>query len=368
MVLTAWALPSAIRSTPRGSPKYRPPVNSRTTMRSVPSTTERRRGEASTSIGKHLAGRRFANRSSSFRSRSRPRSGRLSCGTSSHLGPPTAPKRMARLASQSRNVTSGSGSPVSSMAAPPARPCSNSKPTPEPFATTWRILNASGVTSWPIPSPGSTAILWVAISAERGLRPPSDTSPQPLLLRHVLHQPARGHDLLGELGKRLGLVALPSRQVLDLSRGRVQLQVVPLLDALGGVRLEERQPQVDRVPVEDPGEGFGDHRRHADRLDRDGGVLPRRPAAEVPESDQHVADPDLLGEFGLRVLQAVLAQLLGIRGDQVAGRNDLVGVHVVAELPRFAVQVHASVSLATSSGWVILPVTAVAAATAGLAR
>src|SRR3990172_8738521 len=44
MVLTAWALPSAIRSTPRGSPKYRPPVNSRTTMRSVPSTTERRRG------------------------------------------------------------------------------------------------------------------------------------------------------------------------------------------------------------------------------------------------------------------------------------------------------------------------------------
>src|SRR3990172_2053165 len=69
-------------------------------MMSVPSTTERLSGEASTSIGKHVAGRRFAKRSSSFRSPRSPRSGRFSCGRASHLGPPTAPNRVAGLRSQ----------------------------------------------------------------------------------------------------------------------------------------------------------------------------------------------------------------------------------------------------------------------------
>ena len=128
-------------------------------MRSVPSTTDRLRGEASTSMGKHFAGRRLAKRSSSLRIRRSPRSGRLSWGSVSQRGPPTAPNRMASLCSQSRSEDSGSGPPVASMAAPPARPGSNSKDAPVALPTTSRTRWASGVTSWPMPSPASTAIL-----------------------------------------------------------------------------------------------------------------------------------------------------------------------------------------------------------------
>src|SRR5215475_10362332 len=129
------------------------------TMRSVPSTTERLSGEASTSMGKHFAGRRLAKRSSSFRIRSRPRSGRTSCGRLSHLGPPTEPNRMASACWHSRRAASGSGPPVASMAAPPTWPISNSKLAPVALPTTSRTRRASGVTSWPMPSPGRNAIL-----------------------------------------------------------------------------------------------------------------------------------------------------------------------------------------------------------------
>src|SRR2546422_7182178 len=104
-------------------------------MRSVPSTTDRLSGEASTSIGKHFAGRRLAYRSSSLRRARSPRSGRRSCATVSHLGPPTAPKRIAWDRRHRSSVPGASGCPVASIAAPPTSACSNSNPTPAPLPT-----------------------------------------------------------------------------------------------------------------------------------------------------------------------------------------------------------------------------------------
>src|SRR6266540_303328 len=184
-------------------------------------------------MGKHLAGRRLAKRSSSLRSPSSPRSGRRSWGALSHLGPPTAPNRIASLSSQSRSVDWGSGSPVASMAAPPTRADSNSKDAPVAFPTTWRIFWASGVTSCPMPSPASTAILWVVIRSR----------PQTLLLGDVLHEPAGRHDFLGEGRQRLRLAGLLLRQVLDLARGGVDLQHVVLVDADCRLALEQRCPR-----------------------------------------------------------------------------------------------------------------------------
>ena len=51
--------------------------------------------------------------------RSAPRSGLWSEGSLSHFGPPTEPKRIASDCSQVLRVSSGSGDPVRSMAAPP---------------------------------------------------------------------------------------------------------------------------------------------------------------------------------------------------------------------------------------------------------
>src|SRR5262249_36557386 len=119
-------------------------------------------------MGKQRAGLRFAKRSSSLRSASSPRSARCSCGRWSHFGPPTAPNRIAWALRARSSVEAGSGVPVASIALPPISPCSNSKPSPVALATDCNTRTASTVTSWPMPSPGKTAIRNVVIAAFLG--------------------------------------------------------------------------------------------------------------------------------------------------------------------------------------------------------
>src|SRR5215510_9540241 len=167
------------------------------TMMSVCSTTSRLSGEAATSMGKQVAGRRLAKRSSSLRRPRRPRSGRFSWGRLSHLGPPTEPKRMASLRSQRARVAGGRGSPVASMAAPPIRAGSNSKATPVARPTTSSTLRASGVTSCPMPSPPRIAILCVAIRQASGscrVSPPCARSRALLGHLHLLGAQAHPHE------------------------------------------------------------------------------------------------------------------------------------------------------------------------------
>ena len=76
-------------------------------------------GDADLSGAKILAGRRFANKPSASRIASSPFSGLISLGSVSHLGPPTEPRRTASLALQAVSVSSGKGTPVASIAAPP---------------------------------------------------------------------------------------------------------------------------------------------------------------------------------------------------------------------------------------------------------
>ena len=90
------------------------PVSSRTIMMSRPETTSGLSVEASASSGNTVAGRRFAKKSHSLR---RPRiafSGRLSRGSVSYFGPPTAPKSTASALFASASVAAGSGSPATS--------------------------------------------------------------------------------------------------------------------------------------------------------------------------------------------------------------------------------------------------------------
>src|SRR5437879_5465658 len=70
---------------------------------------------------------------------------------------------MASALRHSASVSGGSGVPAASMAAPPISASSNSSATPARLPTARNTRTASGVTSCPIPSPGSTAILYVAM-------------------------------------------------------------------------------------------------------------------------------------------------------------------------------------------------------------
>src|SRR5947209_9071972 len=97
------------------------------------------------------AGRTFAYTSSPLRSPSRPCPGRTL--PVPHFGPPTAPSSTARDSRQAASVDSGSGSPSSSIAAPPNGSWTTSTSTGKRSST----RTACSVTSGPIPSPGSAA-------------------------------------------------------------------------------------------------------------------------------------------------------------------------------------------------------------------
>ena len=81
-------------------------------MMSVPSTTERLSGEASTSIGKQRGRAEVRVEVELLADAPAGRApGAAPAAASSHLGPPTAPKRIACAAWQSSRVAGGSGLP-----------------------------------------------------------------------------------------------------------------------------------------------------------------------------------------------------------------------------------------------------------------
>src|SRR5207244_3882659 len=118
------------------------------------------RGERPTRAGRTDTGRRFANTPSRARSASSPVSGRRCQGAWSSAGSPTAPSSTASARVTPARVASGSGSPA---AATPAAPTANRwriNLIPNRSPTTSRTCSASATTSGPIPSPGSTAIVY----------------------------------------------------------------------------------------------------------------------------------------------------------------------------------------------------------------
>src|SRR5215471_8423147 len=170
------------------------PVSSRRIRMSRPDTTSGLSVDASASSGNTDAGRRFANRSSSFLSLRIACSGRLSRGSASYCGPPTAPKRTASAFFASESVASGIGSRASSYAAPPtgARSSSSLSPSSEPSTFT-----ASAMTSGPTPSPARTAIFMAALAEQPGL-----LATAPLLERANLVRVAqREADLVEAVGQ-----------------------------------------------------------------------------------------------------------------------------------------------------------------------
>ena len=111
--------PSAPSRYPR-SPKYIPPVSSRTIIISTPFLARSgRSGLVGISSSYSTAGRRLANSFMPARRLNKPFSGRMCAFRSFHLGPPTAPKSTASDLLQAVSVSGGSGTPVTSIALPP---------------------------------------------------------------------------------------------------------------------------------------------------------------------------------------------------------------------------------------------------------
>src|SRR2546430_14863174 len=122
---------------------------------------------------------------------------------------------------QSASVSGGSGLPVASIAAPPISASSNSNVTPARLPTARNTRTASGVTSCPIPSPGSTAILWVVMAS----LPRSDAAGVLRALPALQHAVERAQVRAGARLDDVGRGALPGDQravEIDLHRHLAQ--------------------------------------------------------------------------------------------------------------------------------------------------
>src|SRR3569833_4174265 len=92
--------------------------------------------------------------------RSNPRSGRLSRGSVSYLGPPTAPSNTASAYCANNKHTTDNGTPTATKPTPPMGACSASNLKPKSRKTSSTFI-ASATISGPMPSPANTAILFV---------------------------------------------------------------------------------------------------------------------------------------------------------------------------------------------------------------
>src|ERR1019366_9683516 len=213
-----------------------------------------------------------------------------------------------------------------------------------------------------------------ALSASSGIVPPFF---QPLA--NPGHEAAHVHELVHKRGERLTPILVPLAEVPHYALFQVDLELIAFGHPLGSLRrLEDGVAQVDSVAKEDPRVGVGDDERYARTPDRNRGDLARGAASEVGSGHEdvprrHLRRPAL---SAWQALHRVLAELLLIqRIDRVLGRDDLVGIDVGPELPGPAPDdrgeghaIPAGIFFSTSPGWVMTPVTALAAATAGLDR
>src|SRR5882672_3483523 len=276
------------------------PVSSRRIRMSRPDTTSGLSVDASASSGKTDAGRRLANRSSSFRSRRSACSGRLSRGKASYLGPPTAPKRTASAFFASASVASGIGSPPLSKAAPPTGACSSSSLRPSrPKAP--RTLTASAMTSGPTPSPGRTAI-FMGSAEQPGLLAAAPFLEGADLVRVAQREPdvveAVGEAVFAERvdveAHRLGAVRGRDDLLFEIDdqpesgeRGDFVQQPVHL----GFGEHDGEQAVLAAVVEEDIGVRGCDDRAKSVLAERPGRVLARAAAAEVLACDQDARTP-----------------------------------------------------------------------------
>lgn len=90
----------------------------------------------------------------------------------------------------------------------------------------------------------------------------------------IVDQSLCGNDLLHELGECLSLEALAGGEIFDHSGIEVYLDFIAIVDLAGCLwTLNDGQPDIDGIAVEDSGKGLGDDAADACRLDGDGGML-----------------------------------------------------------------------------------------------
>jgi hypothetical protein len=199
------------------------------------------------------------------------------------------------------------------------------------------------------------------------------------ILFNIFHQAAGSDELLHKFGDRLGLVGFVFGDVFYHAGCLVDFDLVAFFDLLGCFgAFKNGQAAVEAVAEEYPREALGDDATDLVAFDRERGMFTAGTAAEVFAGHDYVAGCDFVCESPAPVFHAVDRQFLYVGCHQVSRRYNDVGVDIVSEFKCFAVQFILLIATRaigpmgyyyiTSSGSVILPVRALAAAMAGFAR
>src|SRR5437773_7295142 len=119
------------------------------------------------------------------------------------------------------------------------------------------------------------------------------------------HEAAVADELHQELRDRLALQRLARRAITETSLFTINQYFVAGVDPFCLRADESRQPEVDRIPVEEAGERLGDQRRDAEVLQRLRRLLARRSGAEIATADDDVAFVHTGGKGGIDIFHAV---------------------------------------------------------------
>src|SRR5439155_23898532 len=166
------------------------------------------------------------------------------------------------------------------------------------------------------------------------------------------HEAAVADELHQELRDRLALQRLARRAVTETAFFTINQYFVAGVDPFCLRADESRQPEIDRIPVEEAGERLGDQRRDAEVLQRLRRLLARGARAEVAAADDDVALAHAGSKGGINIFHAVARDFADVELEVAAGR-DRIRVDVVAEDPGL----HCSIS----RGSAMRPATAEAA-------
>lgn len=160
------------------------------------------------------------------------------------------------------------------------------------------------------------------------------------LALYPVHQPALLNDRANKFRERSGMISFPARQIPDGAARQIRFQDITCLDLIRFVQFDDRQTDIDGIPVKNTREGLRDDERHATALDRYRRVLPRRTAPKIIAGHNDIAGLHFFWEIMVQNLHAMRPQLFGIDRIQIPSRNNIVGIDVIAEFKNSAFNIH----------------------------
>lgn len=195
-----------------------------------------------------------------------------------------------------------------------------------------------------------------------------------LFLVNVIYQSFTVDNLLHKGRECLPLIRSALRLIGDDSGVKIHLHLIPRFNPARRLRtFNDRQSDIDGIPVKNTGKRLCDDAADSRRLDGKGCMLSGGTTAKILVGNNDIPFFYILYKILIDVFHTMGRKFLWVGGIQVSCRNDDIGIHIISIFEYMTICCFHAFSpfpyaKTMSSGPDIFPATALAAATAGLAR